>query len=299
MLLYRIGKELFLTFRVGETKHLKVYDGSQGDPNRFYLFTSHVITTLVIIRPGMILINALRVDQLDKIKWLTYETGRDDNPIDVLITYNVLVFLYSDLTHISIIHINGELYPNVRDGKLFLKESQAIKLPIISLFHHSETFFAKSQDEISPLYKIITVNDGGKCRMLFDISNQLIDPDVVEVIDNEYKLYSTSRLEIGNTIYHNVLKYSYNGFMLNNSNELKILDNDNRVVYTIENVKNFHFYRPQDLIYMIIGDQLICKDGSDEEVLLEEGASEVKFPTQSYYDMIDNNPVRIKSARKC
>jgi len=90
MLLYRIGNELFFTFRDGiERTNFRVYDGSAGEPNKFYALKlcydndiKHCIFSLIIFREGNILVNIGKVDQIEHNQWLSHNTGNRSNPID-------------------------------------------------------------------------------------------------------------------------------------------------------------------------------------------------------------------------
>jgi len=194
-------------------------------------------------------------------------------------------------------YVNDELLIDNYDNTEQLIEINRVGSRFISLFNDDNGFSVKDED--SNIYSVYLSSHDKNNTIIWDLER--VDHETVEYRPSmRYELYSDGRFDLCGTIIENVLKYCE--IALNRNHQLLFLDDNGERKAAFDGIDNF--YQSWSRIYIIKNDQLICtKIDIDEfepeqEVVLVEGASQVRFPTDSYYDMLQNNPIKMKSARK-
>jgi len=341
MIVYRDRDQLFLSNEEGNehVRHL-VYDGAEGNPERFYFAKTktEVITNiyyLIIIKLGLILLNIGTLDQIKQCVWYSHYTNRLDDPIDFILKKSyknrkkfTIIFLYSDLRITTIISRDGVFSETDEDGIALLKpnfddkydgygegliENGTIKLPLAQIYGNGQhlIFSVKNQDD-NRTYSITVTKSGLVLNTTYVKYDEIDDhAELVEIVGRN-RLYFNKKFLTNTCDVENVLKAHYRPIIIlkdNGALEFTTLYTGEigKVINKIDDVDNFYISINNYNIYIIVKDQLLVssirenthnnKDLrlDDFKVLIDEGASNIKFPTESYYDaMILQSEIRSK-----
>jgi len=329
MILYRLGNQLFLSSLINEKREItQVYSSNEGTLGRFRVLTKSdgeaMVIYLIILQPGIIMINAGSYDKVKEGEWLSLNTGRDDLPIDCMISpgsYGSLSifsasisFLYSDLSFSAICYKYGKLklYKYART-----QEVENIITPIRSLgnrnYNRGYKYDIESMtivDDDSKIYDIAIIwNKYGHNLRSIAISPKL-PPHEGKIIGGngvDFLLYSDGDLVFKDIILKDVIKIFCTGVLRSNGLLIDFFQEYNEEYFLADGVTNFFcdYLAINDGFYMIKNDQLIyrpapyIRDDEDNEVIITSGAKKVKFPTNSYHDvMLNSNRSSTKSAAK-
>jgi len=307
MILFRIGNELYLldgTPYTGDKISYLVYDGVHGDPDNFYFFNSYIkeelktLYYLIIIKSGLILINYGTIDQIKKGVWYAHHHERHDVPVD-LCFYNlvpdnmnfVILLLYSDLAFTEIRLMNDEFNISHQNNYLPIEGNDEVNLPVTTLHKKmKESAFFIVKDASGKILSIQHELQNPRLNVLIMDDYPEPNREIVEVTKYASCLYSNGNFFNGEKIFADVIKADIN-IILRGNNNLEYYENDRNnekiVVAVVDNVDNFyrHISRENFAHYILRNDQLLSASvHSNWQVLIEEGASEILFPTESYYD---------------
>jgi len=330
MLLTREGDCLFL-YTLEDEEHTKimVYDGSQGTPNRFYFISDGSMISrclksayFVIINPGLIMMK-----DINDAEWRIHKTDRDDEPIDLYVIEDCINdsmnFLYSDMSTITIdltdieyriTHLDGisilgnsEINVEINGTKQYFRSDEMIRRGIITLPLHTlynggcnNNFLVKSDnDRLLELYLrkhennyvLLVYNIGSRCEMDNIIS---ISHNCCCTLRNDGLLFSYFNL------YEGVVKRDHRvSMILFENGDVKSFDftSNKYEVEIAENVSNFYASPKSQILYIIRGNELLYSIALSEFKLVTD-ASNIRFPTNSYYDCQLNRSVNVKSSRQ-
>jgi len=325
MLIYRIWDELY-TFNGNTGEHVKVYDGTYGTPNKFQFKTLKPDETgydefsyvLVIITDYCVVINyGLPADMARHGSKLISCGIEDKEIVSIYFKDDCVHFLFSDLSCKSINYETREII-NIEDG-FVIKEvylpiyktdilrgsgeqyiRDLIRLPLLSIPSNevSEEFITKSRDGKYVLSFYMQQCGGIWSLCLNNFYEVEYDSELIycDSFEDEF-LYIDGTLQYNGEPIHDVVKhkFDYPNLIVLRSNGLLEFLNDR---YSIPNVDNFYFSIACDMVYIIKDDQLRYKHINEDrewKIAIEEGASRIIFPTDSYYDIPRS---RLKSARK-
>jgi len=272
---------------------------------------------LTIIKSGMILVNIGSLDKVREAIWYSYNTNRGDDPIGYIVNteyrdeneYPTIRFLYSDLSFIVVeffednpnaIDQDGILTSIYTDRKSRGRSGQkaiengTIKLPLITLYNYEDNrqLIVKG---FNGKYYYASIEYNGSPRVVLNNLDG-IPANVIEMNGNAY-LFEDNKAIIDGVTFKNVVKInSLPVIVLKTDGRLEFITiNRNKslsVNLTIENVDNFYI-SGEGVICIVKDDQLLsdllvsstlARTEDKWRVLLESGASELKFPTESYYD---------------
>ena len=311
MLVYRIDNQLWLSKIVEGVREITmIYDGNQGPPVQFYVYTEAASIIIVLILPGIVLINNGDYLEVKHGTWLSFETNRDDDPISYSLNIHknlVVKLLYSDLTYIIIDNGNLTHYDNHSRQIIRLIDQGKINLPVRNLYGGGSSFTVTDPHN----QDIYMITIGGHHPMIATLVDRIDENErperiskVIEVNRSRYSLYEDGHLILGEREYENIKKiFVYQRILLTHDGILSLLDHESgEVWFTTNDVDNFYFDEDEAELYFIREDQLICRhdnEDDNEEIIIVRGASGVRFTTNTYYDTVLNTRrIVAKSARK-
>jgi len=335
MIIYRIGDELFLQDGNPDTEDnvpYLIYDGSYGRPHKFFFFLktfrkqrrSYTIFYVVISMPGSVLVNAGTIFQLKLSTWYEHQTDRNDEPIDFNIEDNIedqqeypsLRFLYSDLTFTVIQFLEGDEFDVFHQDDLSTItfdqgiSLDQIQLPISKVYNRYNSFSMIREAGRGGIYNINVMNRTNlylwKLSEMEGVDEESTEDNrLIDMISTRTNLYSNGDLSYGGMLIEGVVKAKFD-VILRDDKILQFIRKDGDQITTIleiGNVGNFYIYRRSSIIYIVKDDQLLSSTlgniKRDWNVLLEDGASNIRFTTESYYDeQLAIVFSQVKSARK-
>lgn len=251
------------------------------------------------------------IDQIKKSIWHAHHTRRIDNPIDfnTNVEDNVsLRFLYSDLTF-TVINFLKDGFEILHQGDIssltfsnLIPKTDEVILPLITLYGQNEYQF-NVREEDSNKSRIFTINSGVEPTLKLQPGNNKATehPGLIEITTKQCYLYSNNDLYLRGLMIGGVAKPS-SEVILKTDKTLNFITTTNKEVIVnsrIKNVDNFYINNFSQVIYIIRGDQLLCSNGKNEMdlragrteraerswvVLMDKGASKIRFTTESYYD---------------
>jgi len=259
---------------------------------------------VLIYRPGLILINIGDINKLSECVWISYETNREDYPIAGVPVIDIeeddapinIVFVYEDTSYIAVKFERDESMLFTQGDS---EERDGIKLPIYLLSYvDSNSVFVSDSNKPYTL-NIIRLQDG-----TYDLNFRKIrgikrnDEKLIQY--NKYELYEDGTF-INNESkkISDVTKISKSGHLFLTSDKVLHIRNDEVLGITNFYIDEEEFWSP---IYVINGDmllQIIRGSGDDYKIIIERGASNIRFQTDTSYDIDLNRVSRFtKSARK-
>jgi len=301
-------------------------------PNKIAQYRVNELSCVVIVRPCTIMFKFGDRENIRTGNWVVHNTGRNDYPVDLLfnvVSSNMLSFIYSDLTLI-VVYFEGlshrirtidgvsVLNYDIRDidgrrtamsdltGQELINEG-IMKLPISDIynFYPNNCFSVDhvGEDKLVNYALTLEEHNGNYTLKLISIQEE-VKKNGIELIfrRDELRLYEDGNLTGYGLDYQGIVKCDYlKLIMLNNQKVLNYINDDNVMVILKENVDNFYILSGSSRIFAISEDKLIYKDLEqpiDWRVILNEGASGMRFTTESYYDYQLSKSFGIKSARK-
>jgi len=334
MILYRIESKLFLSAKVDDRREItQVYDDNDNEmiPSRFYIKSAVVFKKyydnsndnsnddggktifLVVLLPGVIMINVGCYNKVKEGIWLPFYTEKDDVPIDFMVKLDgfsksllVIKFLYSDLSFSVIIFEEGipKLYSSDKASN-----TSKIVAPIRSLnIRNSWDDAPIVVDSENVIHSIaMTRCDDGYNLRLLSVSNNKRNHEAKIIGGGNgciFLLYSDGLLISKEFELEDVIKTSDNIALRSNNLLVKFDRKSGEETFVADGVTNFFYDIAGYEVYMIKNDQLIHKSfpylfdqEEDDEIVLDKDASEIRFPTTSHYDvMLNSSRSSIKSA---
>jgi len=301
-------------------------EAREGEDNDFFDTNGlEDIYCVVIYRPGMVLFNLGSYTKIKKSLWISYETEKLDYPIG----YQFIIRFSENRSFIVV----GFIYPDIsmiiveleRDGSFEIVTTQALSeneireqdlvlpLEFLQFRTRHRSFIVKDSKKPCDAYSFefaMSYEDDDSYSCAFDKIDKIRDAnlDLIQINEHKYNLYSDGHLEIEPLIgYKNISKVSDDGELLLSEDTLMYMARHSKkwiVRDKISRVINFYYRNYGDGVYLIHNDQLLLADVGylhkirRHEVIIERNASQIKFPTNTKYDIDLNTSSQTKSARK-
>jgi len=318
MLLFRIEDELHLYDSV-TAQTSRVYDGSFGTPLQFHMrmisdpddvdsMRNHIYC-LILVTESLILTKTGIIDILIGSFWLSYDIDHRE-VISFYVNDRTINFLFSDHSSMIIDQRNDKptnitssikISRGIFVGKQIFDENDEeyvrsiIEGPLVSLYGKNRgNYNVKSEDNKFILQFNNMSHSYANKNDLELISITSIDREEELVGGNGYvyQLYDDGLLVDGEERETNVVKYEYNHMLvLKDDGTLISLYHDTRTFPHVENVINFYLFTTDSILYIIRDDMLKCRKitthvgvSREWKTILEKGASDIKFPTETQYD---------------
>jgi len=301
MIVYRVGSQLFASQEDDGRRRMEtflVYGGDDILPTKFYTYEKTLDNEtkycLIIVDNGTILVNFGSYQEIKQCIWLSFETGKND-PIDfkfVFLRNMIMVeFLYDDLLIGTIDLKNKNPHIEYHEGKNVLDQNI---FPFKSAHDVSEREFFSIISLVDDKVYDVQIRRGNS---LFSFQKgEELGPGLTDFNKYYFALYSNGHIVCNGVELQNIIK-ARDTYCLSNDgvfgqiSPLKVFG----VIAT--GVVNFHKN------YLIKNDQLVfkkslSKPNSEEQILLESGASQITFPiTSSYDEFLNARRSHTKSAR--